>query len=237
MPSQPESTIVCTHERRPGTTVCLHCRHEARLAAQAKRKRLLLRGSAVSAAVLAVFVVGALGAMALRGRVQAPHATPRPQQVVAVNSAPDTTATIATATVATVKQQGDLAPPSRAPLAPVLSQGRTTFADGTSAERTDSMVTLSFDTPMLRTRIPEKFERYVRATLPKIYGARADSALARLPDGGIAGQGNLLYDLPSRGVHIPLDSRWSIALYPETRPGEDGPLVVRCRVLVVAQQD
>src|SRR5581483_4005322 len=106
VPSQPEPAIVCTHERRPGTTVCLHCRHEARLAAQAKRKRLLLRGSAVSAVVLSVFVVGALGAMALRGRVKPASHTPRASEVVAVSTTADTTPI----PTVTVKQQGDVAP-------------------------------------------------------------------------------------------------------------------------------
>lgn len=233
MPSQPETNIVCTHERRPGTTVCLHCRHEALLAAQARRKRLLLRGSAVSAAVLSVVVVGALGAMAIRGRMKALPRAAQAAEVVAVATPLDT----AKAPATTVKQQGDVAPRAIAPLTPVLAPGQTTLDGGITAERTDSVVTLSFDTPMTRTRIPEKFERFVRATLPRIYGAAADSALARVPDGGIAGQGNLLYDLPSRGVHIPLDKGWQIALYPETRPGEDGPLVIRYRVSVVAQQD
>jgi hypothetical protein len=30
---------------------------------------------------------------------------------------------------------------------------------------------------------------------------------------------------------------WSIQLYPETRPGQDGPLVVRYRVSVVSRND
>ena len=234
MPTQSETEIICTHERRPGTTVCLHCRHEALLAAQAQRKRLLLRGSAVSVAVLAVFVGGTFGATAIRARLVAAAHRAQPVAVVAVNSTPDTTRAVPVM----VKQQGDIAPRhANAPVAPVLDRGRTTLANGITAERSDSIVTLSFDTPMIRTRIPEKFERLVRTTLPRIYGAAADSALAHVPDGGIAGQGNLLYDLPSRGVHIPLEHGWQIALYPETRPGEDGPLVIRYRVSVIAQQD
>lgn len=216
--------------------MCLHCRHEARLAAQAKRKRLLLRGSAVSAVVLSVFVVGALGAMAIRGKMKPGSRTAQAAEVIAVSTVADTSPASTPAAPA-VRQQGDVAPHHAAPLSPAIAPGQTTLADGITAERTDSVVTLSFDTPLTRTRIPEKFERFVRATLPKIYGATADSALARLPNGGIAGQGNLLYDLPARGVHIPLDKGWEIALYPETRPGEDGPLVVRYRVSVVAAQD
>ena len=50
----PEIIETCTHERRPGTTVCLRCRHAARAAARERFKRLMLRGSAV-AIVVATF--------------------------------------------------------------------------------------------------------------------------------------------------------------------------------------
>ena len=41
------------------------------------------------------------------------------------------------------------------------------------------MVTVLFDTELMRTRRPEKFERVVRETLGAIYGRRADSVLAK----------------------------------------------------------
>jgi len=99
--------------------------------------------------------------------------------------------------------------------------------------RADSSVTLLFDHPMVRTRIPEKFERFVRSTLPALYGAVADSALARIPEGGLARQGDLINELPERGMRIPVAPGLSIALYPITRSGRDGPLVTQYRTMVV----
>ena len=91
------------------------------------------------------------------------------------------------------------------------------------------MVTLSFDAPMLRTRIPVKFEIFLRSTLHQIYGKAIDSTLAAIPDGAIAAQGDLIAELPTRGIHIPVADGWRLDVFPETRPGQDGPLVVRYR--------
>src|SRR6187551_2192098 len=64
--SQPAET--CTHERRPGTTVCLRCRHAARTQARERMQRLLLRGAAFTI-VIAIFVTaGTLTASALHNR-------------------------------------------------------------------------------------------------------------------------------------------------------------------------
>jgi hypothetical protein len=122
---------------------------------------------------------------------------------------------------------------SKAPLIPIVAHGETTLAAGIIATRNDSGVTVAFDIDGLRTRRRDKFERLVRTTLPAIYGQRADSVLASMPDGSIAAQGDLLTELPSRGVRLTLSDGWKLALYPETRPGRDGPLVVRYRVAVV----
>src|SRR5690349_9918944 len=66
--------MICTHERRPGTTVCLHCRHAERLAARARRKRFLLRASAVGI-VATVFVAGGVAAaVTIRGKLAPRHA-------------------------------------------------------------------------------------------------------------------------------------------------------------------
>ena len=105
------------------------------------------------------------------------------------------------------------------------------------AIRADSVVTVAFDTPLARTRLPEKFEQFVRLTLPQIYGPSIDGVLAKLPVGAIASQGSLLYDLPVRGARIPIANAWAIRLYPETRPGQDGPLVVRYNVSVVSKNE
>ena len=77
----------------------------------------------------------------------------------------------------------------------------------------------------------------MRSTLTAVYGPSIDSVLSKIPDGGIARQGDLVSELPTRGVRIPVNADWTIALFPETRPGHDGPLVVRYRVSVVAKSE
>jgi hypothetical protein len=240
-PQQP-SEVICTHERRPGTTVCLHCRHAARVATRAKRKRIMLRGGAVAIVFATFIVAGLLGAKAIGGKSRGPaDKAPKPESQVAeaavpATPAPDTTtiAPVVTPAPATpTTQQGDAPKRLVAPLMPVVPPGESPLLAGVTATRQDSTVLLSFDTPSNRTRIGEKFEQLVRTTLPAVYGHGVDSVLAKLPRGGIARQGNLLSELPSRGVRIPIGDAWMIRLYPETRPGEDGPLVVRYRVSVV----
>ena len=225
----------CTHERRPGTTVCLHCRHEARLAANARRKRLMLRGSAVALVVAIFGVAGIMSAGVLRNRsAKAPDQVVRFASAVPATPASDTQPTSATS--ATVTQQGEPAHRS-APrtIVPMLPLGETSLGEGVTAFRSDTGVLVAFDSPLARTRMPEKFERFVRTTLPRIYGVVADSALAHVPLGSMArSQQELLYELPARGVRIALRDGHVFALYPETRPGDDGPLVIRYRVSVLA---
>ena len=226
----------CEHLRGPGTTLCLHCRKEARLAASIKRKRLMLRGTA-GAIVVATFVtVSAFGATAIRGR-NAAHkadsstspsanaATPAP----IVASAPAEPQPPAANPVVGPAATSTVVVPSVVPIIPV---GESMLADGVAASRSDGIVTVSFDKSMIRTRIPDKFERFLRATLPAIYGARVDSSLTRLPIGALARQGDLITVLPASGVRIPIDAAWELRVFPETRPGVGGPLVVRYRTTV-----
>ena len=260
-PTSDQPIPACTHERGPGTTVCLHCRREARIAASHRRRQLALRGSA-GAIVLATFLAaGVVSASALRGRAsrdtlrRAADPAPRAKRQGAVNTptakpdsvaqqglapvpspattpvrtpistpvpTPTTTTGAASGSVATTRNAA-----TAAPFGPVIGQGETPIASGAYAVRTDSAVSVFFDNPERRTRIPEKFEGFVRETLPKVFGSAADSALAKLAPGAIASQGNLLTDLPIRGVRIPVNPAWDIMLYPSTRPGRDGPLVIR----------
>jgi hypothetical protein len=192
--------------------------------------------------------VGVLSAAALRAR-GLPHKSERRVASAALNT-PDTAAVSAPTPVVqspaaslqaapstAVAQHTDTVAHSKAPFAPVVPQGQSSLPDGPTAVRADSLVTVSFDTPMIRTRIAAKFERLVRSTLPAVYGRSIESVLSRIPEGGIARQGDLVSELPTRGVRIPVNSEWTIALYPETRPGLDGPLVVRYRVSVVGKTD
>lgn len=245
MSNAPQQSLEnCQHERRPGTTVCLHCRHDARLAARARRRRLMLRVSAMSIVVAIFGVVGIVSAGALRGR----GANPSDSVVRFASAANPPSATDPQFKTSTVTQQGDVAhspaAPSTAlvaaasravPVIPVLPIGQSSLADGVTAIRTDGTVLVAFDTPLTRTRMPDKFERFVRATLPRIYGAVADSALVHVARGGIASSSQeLLYVLPTRGVHIALRGGRNLALYPEIRPGDDGPLVIRYRVSIAS---
>jgi hypothetical protein len=120
-----------------------------------------------------------------------------------------------------------------APVSPVVPQGQSSLPDSLLATRADSVITVSFDRTMIRTRNPWKFERLVRSTLPALYGPLADSALARIPEGGLVRQGDLINELPTRGMRIPVAPGWTFTLFPITRPGQDGPLVTQYRVSVV----
>lgn len=241
----------CTHERRPGTTVCLHCRHAALEAARERRQRMFFRGSAIFIVVAVFAGAGAVGATALRDRgARAAQSRqtrrfteqPRAEQRVATNESgaivtqPVSSESITPQPVTppsvetpVVKQEGA----AQSSLAAVLPMGSSTLSNGVTAVRTDSDVTVEFDQMMLRTRRPEKFESFVRQTLPTVYGPAVRPSLAKIHDGGIASQGELLTELPARGVHIPLDGGWVLEVFPETRPGQDGPLVVRYRAKIV----
>jgi hypothetical protein len=254
----------CTHERRPGTTVCLLCRQEARVAASDRRKKLLLRGTALGI-VVAVIALGLSSAAIFRGRAaareeasaEAPASAkvaitpaPSPDSVIpqggqAPGSAPGSApiSAPAPATPAVVPAAAPAKPAAtvasvaandarNAILVPTIKVGDTRLGNGAIATRNDSGVAVAFDTPELRTRTPQKFESFLRTTLSQIYGPRIDQVLAGLPSGKIVGQGDLVYDLPTRGIQLPVQQGWHLEVYPEIRPGRDGPLVVRYRAIV-----
>jgi hypothetical protein len=122
--------------------------------------------------------------------------------------------------------------PETPPLLPIVAEGATRLRDSVVAIRRGDSVTVHFDTPRARTRRPEKFEQIVRATLPAIYGPFVDSLLVHIPAGDLTRGGNLLTELPTRGLRLSLGAGWALALWPETRPGQDGPLVVMYRAQV-----
>src|SRR4051794_20623104 len=155
----------------------------------------MLRGSAGAIVLATGLAATALSASAIRDRkgarkndrkvdpVAAPTAAP------AAAPAPAPAATPGDSTSATARK------PS-APFTPVLPMGTSPLPGGIEAIRSDSDVTISFDVPMVRTRLPQKFEHLVRATLPAVYGATVDTILAKFPSGWFAQQGNLLTELP-----------------------------------------
>lgn len=290
----------CPHETRPGTVVCLHCRHDALMAIRAERQRKIGRifvalvivavlGAAASAGAAAMqsrwdwkevlpTLAANFGSSAARGggdllasndRAEQPPAasTPAAEPAVQESTASDSlgigtgtadstvsdstsfliaSADSASATAATDTQAiAPAAPAAVTPapvavtpalavprLAPAVAEGRTELGDSIFALREGSIVTVHFDTPMGRTRRRDKFESMVRSTLPRIYGAAADSALAALPVGALTGAGDLLTELPANGIRLALSNGATLSIWPRTRPGRDGPLVVAYRAIV-----
>jgi len=240
--------------------VCLHCLHEARVAARDRRYRIIMRTGAWVLGVVVVGIVGAAGANAAlhpsppptsrhaRRNPQTP-AKPRPASTVAMvavaapvvqQGAPTidsaARAGIAAAPATPTMQAVVDSTPAKAPAAPrlasVLPQGRTDLPDSVFAVRTGDTIVVHFDTSPLRTRRADKFESIVRQTLHAVYGTAADSALAAVPAGRLAAPNELVTSLPARGVHLAAPSGAKLVLWPETRPGRDGPLVVAYRVTI-----
>ncbi len=116
--------------------------------------------------------------------------------------------------------------------APIVAEGRTELGDGLYAVREGESVTVNFDVPEARTRRRDKFDRIVRATLPRIYGPAAQAMLDEIPQGEIVKVGTLPADLEKSGVRIPVGDSASIALWPELRDARGGPLVVGYRAEV-----
>lgn len=116
-------------------------------------------------------------------------------------------------------------------LTPILPLGEHALSAVATANRVGDTVRIGFDHIDTRTRRAEKFERMVRATLPAIYGAQADSILSRIPDGHLATGGDLITELPVRGIRLTGAHGDALLVWPETRPGRDGPLVVSYRVI------
>ena len=231
----------CPHEQRPGMTVCLHCRHAALLVTRARRRRVLGRAAVAGAVLVLLGAGGVAGAGALQARrtvLVSENVTGTP----AADDATPVTLVAAAPTAPAPRPSGApplaaapalvAAPRERAVLAPVIAEGRSALRDGMSAVRIGGTVLVHFDTPLARTRRPEKFERIVRATLPAVYGAAADSLLATVPSGTFAESGDLVTELPARGVHLALPGGGTLSIWPQTRPGQDGPLVVTYRATV-----
>jgi hypothetical protein len=114
----------------------------------------------------------------------------------------------------------------------VLGEGRTALTDSIFAIRSGDSVTVNFDTKGNRTRRADKFEQMVRTTLPMVYGKGATSALDSVPQGSLLPSRDVIGELTSEGVHLRLDNGLRISLWPQTRPTNDGPLVVAYRVVV-----
>lgn len=245
----PTLDVTCSHERRPGTAACLYCRREARLAARSRHNRLYAQTGSIVLGLAVVAMAGVSGMVAFTGWRPPAWIRNTASAVMIVQSkgpsaghlmlvSPETR-TEASHTPAVTSVSPSMLAPSPAPhaivppLQPIVSQGTTLLADSLVAVRSGDSVTLHFDTPAARTRRPEKFEQIVRSTLPAIYGPSVSSLLARIPIGRLAQAGDLLTDLPTRGLRLSLGAGWMLGVWPEIRSGHDGPLVVTYRTLVM----
>jgi hypothetical protein len=240
--SEERAAPPCPHDVGPGIPVCLRCRKENRVATRERRRRALFATAAIALAVATISAAGAAGLLDSELRAAgfvippiaaSPEQTlPPPVATVAAIEAPHVVASASPDS--TVVSTASVTIPPAAELAATIGEGRTSLRDGIVAERRGDEVTVQFDTPVTRTRRPEKFEGILRATLPQIYGARVDSALLAMPSGTLVPPHGLTTDLPAQGLYVPVPGGPTLRIWPETRPGEDGPLVVRYRVLVVS---
>ena len=114
-------------------------------------------------------------------------------------------------------------------LEPKIAEGRRNLAESMFAVREGAEVTVHFDTDAWRTRYDWKFERVVRSTLPILYGNVVRAALDSIPEGQLAAGGDLLTELTTRGIDLPIGEGQTLRVWPVTRPGQDGPLVVAYR--------
>lgn len=227
----------CPHDVGPGIPVCLRCRKEKLVESRERRRRALYATAAVALGVATIGAAGAAGMLDSELRAaglaiaQTARTAPDASQAASgerVQPAPPAqppsdSALVTPASVTT---------PPAAELAATIGEGRTSLRGGIFAERRGEDVTVHFDTPLARTRRPEKFEGLLRETLPLIYGALVDSAIAAIPVGSLVPAQGLTTDLPTQGLYVPVAGGRTLRVWPETRPGEDGPLVVRYRVLI-----
>ena len=205
------SDVTCPHGLRPGTTVCLRCRQEARAVARQRRNRAAVRAGLL---LMSVALAVALGVGAWNAIVSAQG-----------DSAETVIATSGAAAPRLAAQSTGTTPPPA--LQPIIAEGRRELGDSMFAVREGRQVTVHFDTDSLRTRFDWKFEGVVRATLPILFGPEVQAALDSIPQSYLA-RGGLLTELPQRGIPLKLGTK-TLRVWPITREGRDGPLVVGYR--------
>ena len=156
-------------------------------------------------------------------------AEPAPVSATPVGATPVSTAPASTPPVRSSST------PATAPLHAMTLKvplGRSGLRDSMYVERDADSAVVHFDTEMGRTRRRDKFETTVRATLPILYGPAVDSMLTALPEGAVTGNRDLVSEVAVHGVRLPVPSGGTLELWPVTRPGRDGLLVVGYRVRV-----
>lgn len=226
----------CPHERRPGTTVCLHCRHEELETARRRRRHFASRAGVIALGLGVFAIFGVAGANAVQSRLTRSSSVSTADSTKSADrtrrkEAPATRHPVETNGRSFSVSQASSGARDVATFTPVIPEGRSELGDSMFAVRQGTNVAVHFDTPLTRTRRRDKFEQIVRATLPKVLGAAADSMLAQLPQGSMA-SGDLVSELTQRGIRLPAHAGYSVVVWPETRPGQDGPLVVSYRLTV-----
>lgn len=198
--------------------MCLRCKQDARILA---RQRRLKAGTkfgiiALGGGTLIALLVAGLTAIATDARSfgRAPTATPTPTRDAA-QPAPRVAAKPRAVAPAAVQ--------------PVIREGRKALGDSMYAERTGDSVSVIFDTEALRTRFDWKFEGVVRLTLPIVFGRDARTALDSIPSGRLVRGGDLLRELPTRGIPLALSLGRTLHVWPITRDGRDGPIIIGYR--------
>ncbi|MEX2179278.1 MAG: hypothetical protein WD801_11240 [Gemmatimonadaceae bacterium] len=194
--------------------MCLYCLEEARARARARRNRALTRAAlvAVGGGVAVALIVGAITALV-------------------PSSAAVVVASVDSIGPAGAIQAGDVVDSTaRRLIQPIIAEGSRGLGDSIVAERVGNSVTVTFDTDQLRTRFDWKFEGVVRGTLPMVFGDPAAKALDAIPQGELVRE-DLIRTAPRRGIAMELpDDGGTLTLWPITRPGRDGPIVVAYRV-------
>lgn len=211
----------CAHERRPGTTVCLYCRADARAVVRKRRQHGILR-LASYAGIAAAIVVGAATALGgFRGSADADDTT--------VATAEDH----GTRVLFAAEQAVEPRPAPARTSSPVVPPGRTPLTGGIYAERAGDTVTVHFDTREARTRRSDKFEHVVRETLPLILGEPAQRALEKVVPGTLVAPGKLVAS-SAAPLRLPVGDGRAVVVTPGSRMGQDGPLVVTYRAVLDA---
>jgi hypothetical protein len=222
-------SATCPHGLRPGTNICLRCRYEAR-ATHRKRRYLLMTRVAIAASGVAVAIsllIGVVIALTPDARSGSAAESEQAGNVALAAPRPSTASPSPHADSAAASSPGTVAPVLK--LEPDVAEGRRELADGMVVVREGGQVTVHFDTETLRTRHDWKFERVVRSTLPLVFGSVVRAALDSIPVGHLAAGGDLLTELPTRGIEVAIGGGQTLRVWPVTRPGQSGPLVVAYR--------
>src|SRR3954470_22189614 len=116
----------CPHEQRPGTKVCLHCRHDEIEAARRHRRDVMSRAGVVAVVVGFVAIAGVAGASAIQARLS--KSSPVSAEKREANrNLPERTGD--SASRGFVVAQASSSARELAPLAPVIPEGRSDLGD------------------------------------------------------------------------------------------------------------